>query len=81
VAIVQLECPETGKPVDIGDVSPEVALMPTAAVLAVTEIPCPHCGAGHPWSSGHWVRAMNALRDSPEATRILVEGDSASALS
>src|SRR3954454_2514911 len=53
MALVQLKCPETGEPVDIGDVSPRIALMPQEASLWVREIPCPHCGDTHRWSSGN----------------------------
>src|SRR4051812_41362303 len=49
MAIVQLTCPETGKPVDILEV-PAGAFQ--AAVLSSTEIPCPHCGKTHLWTSG-----------------------------
>jgi endogenous inhibitor of DNA gyrase (YacG/DUF329 family) len=73
MAMVQLECPETGKPIDIGNVSPEYADVPMAAVMQQREIPCPHCGKRHIWSSSHMGQAMIALRDSPEATRVLVE--------
>jgi hypothetical protein len=63
--------------VDVGD-------FPAGAVLAaaywVTEIPCPHCGEKHLWSSGQMGRAVEALRDFPKASRVLVEADSATAL-
>jgi endogenous inhibitor of DNA gyrase (YacG/DUF329 family) len=72
MAMVQLECPETGKPIDIGDVPPERAHLPMALVMKVEEVPCPHCGKGHRWSSSHVSQAMIVLRDSPAATRILV---------
>jgi hypothetical protein len=48
--MVQLRCPETGKPMDLGDVPPDAVL---AAVLYSKEIPCPHCGKAHPWTSWH----------------------------
>jgi hypothetical protein len=76
MAMVQLECPETGDPVDVGDVPPEAF---QAAVISVTEIPCPHCGGKHLWSSGHLGLAMRALHDSPGASRVLVDGGSATA--
>ena len=77
MAIVQLTCPETGKPVDILEV-PAGAFQ--AAVLSSTEIPCPHCGKNHLWTSGDLGLAMRALHDSPEASRVLVEAGSATAL-
>lgn len=75
MAMVQLVCLET--PVDIGDVPPGAF---QAAVLSVTEISCPHCGGNHLWTSGQLGLAMRALRGSPEASRVLVEGGSATAL-
>ena len=84
MAMVQLKCPEKGKPIDVRDVSPEHADLPTALSDTVREIPCPHCGTGHIWSSSHMSHAMIALRDTPDATRALVEntpeGISAAAL-
>jgi hypothetical protein len=77
MAIVQLTCPETGKPVDILEV-PAGAFQ--AAVLSSTEIPCPHCGKNHLWTSGDLGLAMRAPHDSPEASRVLVEAGSAMAL-
>jgi hypothetical protein len=77
MAMVQLACPETGKPVDILDVPPGAY---QGAALTVSEISCPHCGKNHLWSSGHLALAMRALHDSPKASRVLVEGDSAKAL-
>jgi len=77
MAKVQLTCPETGKPVDILEV-PAGAFQ--AAVLSSTEIPCPHCGKNHLWTSGDLGLAMRALHDSPEASRVLVEAGSATAL-
>jgi hypothetical protein len=63
MARVQLTCPETGKPVDILEV-PAGAFQ--AAVLSSTEIPCPHSGKNHRWTSGDLGLAMRALHDSPE---------------
>src|SRR5436190_22560334 len=68
---------ENGKPVDILEV-PVRAFQ--AAVLSSTEIPCPHCGKNHLWTSGDLGLAMRALHDSPEASRVLVEAGSATAL-
>jgi endogenous inhibitor of DNA gyrase (YacG/DUF329 family) len=78
MAMVQLKCPETGKPVDIRNVetAPEVFNL----AMHIREIPCPHCGEGHTWTSSEYVRAMMTLRDSPDASRILVDGESATAL-
>jgi hypothetical protein len=72
-AMGQLKGPATGQPIDIRDVPPEHADMPVALVLQVREITCPHCGKGHIWSSSHMGQAMIALRDSPDATHVLVE--------
>jgi endogenous inhibitor of DNA gyrase (YacG/DUF329 family) len=81
MAMIHLKCPETGEPVDIGDLSPRVALLRTHSLaLRVQLIPCPHCGDAHPWSSSEWVSASEALADSPDATQVLVEGNSATAL-
>jgi endogenous inhibitor of DNA gyrase (YacG/DUF329 family) len=84
MAMVQLKCPEAGEPIDVRDVAPEHALLPMAAVAWGTEVPCPHCGKGHLWTSSHMGQAMIALRDTPDATRVLVEttqdGPSATAL-
>src|SRR6266480_3855899 len=52
----------------------------SAAVLSSTEIPCPHCGKNHLWTSGDLGLAMRALHDSPEGSRVLVEAGSATAL-
>src|SRR4051812_32480232 len=76
MAIVQLTCPETGKPVDILEV-PAGAFQ--SAVLSSPEIPCPHCGKNHLWASGDLGLAMRALHDSPEASRVLDEAGSATA--
>lgn len=84
MAMVQLKCPETGKPIDIGDAPPERLNMPTASAKTSREIPCPHCGKGHIWTSSHLAHALMAFRDTPDATRLLVEttqdGPSATAL-
>jgi hypothetical protein len=63
--------------VDVGDVPPGAF---QAAVLSVTEIACPHCGEEHTWSSGQLGLAMQALHQSPDAIRVLVDGGSAGAL-
>jgi endogenous inhibitor of DNA gyrase (YacG/DUF329 family) len=73
MAMVQLKCPETGKLIDIRDVPPEYAHAPMATVATHREIPCPYCGKGHIWTSSHFSHAMIALRDSPDATRVVVE--------
>jgi hypothetical protein len=81
MAMIQLKCPDTGEPVDIGDLSPRIALLRRHTLaLWVRETPCRHCGETHPWSSSDWIRASEALADSPDATRVLVESDSATAL-
>ena len=74
--MVQLICPETGKPVDVVDVPPGAF---QAAVLSVTEIRCPHCGKNHQWGSGPLGLAMRALQNSPEASRVIVKHGSATA--
>jgi hypothetical protein len=72
VAMLQLKCPKTGRPVDIGEYSPDgvVALAVWSRPLA-----CPHCGEDHPWTSGHLGIAMQALHRSPGASRVLVDHD------
>jgi hypothetical protein len=77
MAMVQLRCPETGKPMDLGDVSPHAA---QAAVLYSKEIPCRNCGKKHLWTNGHDALVLKTLQASPEASRVLVEGYSAAAL-
>jgi endogenous inhibitor of DNA gyrase (YacG/DUF329 family) len=76
MAILQLKCPETAKPVDLGDVSPDAKI---ALSLWSTEVPCLHCGGTHVWTSGHLGLAMQALHASPDATRVLIDGGNASA--
>ena len=78
MAMVQLKCPETGKAADIRSVETAPEAFNFAAWM--TEIPCPHCGVGHRWTSSDYVQAMLTLRDSPDASRILVDGGSATAL-
>ena len=77
MAKVQLNCPETGNPIDLGDVPPDANL---ALALYATEIPCPHCGRKHRWTSGHDTLILRTLQASPEASRVLVEAESATAL-
>jgi hypothetical protein len=82
MAMLQLKCSETGKPVDIADCPPDAHL---ALSLWSRPIACPHCGKDHPWTSGHLGLAMQALQRSPEASRVLVDhaqdGVSATAIS
>jgi hypothetical protein len=75
--MVQLKCPETVKLVDLGDVPPEAHL---ARSLWSRPVACPHCGKKHSWTSWQLGLAMETLRRSPEATRVLVEDGSATAL-
>ena len=75
--MVQVKCPETGKPVDIMEVRPH---SPMHADRFSKLVPCPHCGKSHTWTSGMRGLAYRTLNASPEATRVLVEGDSATAL-
>jgi hypothetical protein len=77
MATVQLKCPETGKSIEMGDLAPDAAI---ATYAGVRPVPCPHCGKDHPWSTNHLGLAMQALQGSPEASRILVDGESATAL-
>lgn len=77
MAMLQLKCPETGKLVALGDVQPGANI---ALSLWSRPVACPHCGENHPWSSGHLALAMKALHDSPDATRVLLEDGSATAL-
>jgi endogenous inhibitor of DNA gyrase (YacG/DUF329 family) len=75
MAMLQLKCPETGKPVDLGDVPPEANI---ALSLWAREVPCPHCGGKHVWASGQLGLAMQALHAAPDASRVLIDGDHAS---
>jgi hypothetical protein len=79
MAMVQLKCPKTEKSIDIRDVSPRIALLPQAASAGASSIPCPHCGDTPRWTVVDWGRAPQALRDSPDATRLLIDGDHVSA--
>ncbi len=79
--MLQLKCPETGKPVGIQETPPETAFVPMTLATHIREIPCPYCGEGHMWTSSHLSLAMQTLRDSPGATRVLVDGGSAAASS
>ncbi len=81
VAMVQLKCPETGKPIDIYEYrSPGF----TTADIFSRPIACPHCGQNHTWTSWYRGEAVMALQRSPHATRVLVQatedGFSATAL-
>lgn len=80
MAMLQLKCPETGKPVDLHDVPAEEALLPIGGAAKVWRIPCPYCGGSHTWTSSGFAMAMGALRDSPDAARVLVGDGSATAL-
>jgi endogenous inhibitor of DNA gyrase (YacG/DUF329 family) len=78
MAMLQLKCPKSGEPIDIQDVPPHFALSRHNAYNASawgTEIPCPHCAETHIWTSSEWIRALQTLRDSPKATRLLIDGD------
>jgi hypothetical protein len=70
VAVVQLKCPETGEPIDVWK---HRAGAPITADLFSMEIPCPHCGESHQWTSGDRGLAAQALERSPDSTRVLVE--------
>jgi hypothetical protein len=71
MAVLQLNCPETAKPVDVVRDAVPNGIVPLA--LFSKEIPCPHCGKNHLWTSGHLALAIGALHDSPDATRVLVD--------
>jgi hypothetical protein len=81
VAMVQLQCPETGKPIDIFEYRSPGYI---AAVIFSRPIACPHCGEDHTWTSWYLGEAVTALQRSPDASRVLVEttedGYSATAL-
>ena len=72
MAMLQLKCPNTGEPVDVGECSPDAVM---ALALWSTTLACPHCGEDHPWTSGHVGIAMQALQRSPDASRVLVDHD------
>lgn len=70
VAMVQLKCPETGKPIDIYEYrSPGI----THANIFSRQVSCPHCGEPHTWTSWYLGEAIMALQRAPDATRVLVE--------
>jgi len=69
MAMVQLECPETGKPIDIGEVQPDTVF---AAVHGSRPLICPNCGKDHAWTTTDMGQAQIALERSPEAGRVLV---------
>ena len=71
MAVLQLNCPETGKPVDVVSGAVPKGRVPLA--LFAREIPCPHCGENHIWTHGHLALAIQTLHDSPDATRVLVD--------
>jgi predicted RNA-binding Zn-ribbon protein involved in translation (DUF1610 family) len=72
VAIVQLKCPETGKPVDVWRYNAGDLI--TAHAFS-KPIPCPHCGKEHAWTSSDRGLAVRTLQSSPDATRVLGEGE------
>jgi endogenous inhibitor of DNA gyrase (YacG/DUF329 family) len=78
MAMVQLKCPETGKPVELGEISPDAY---QALSAWSRPVPCPYCGKVHAWTSGDLRSAMIALQSSPDATRVLLDRGSATALS
>jgi hypothetical protein len=71
MATLQLECPESGRPVDIvAEPIPANGIVP--AVAFSSTIACPHCGKSHRWTSTGFALAIEALHRSPDATRVLV---------
>ncbi len=79
MAMLQLKCPKTAERIDIQEVPPHLALAHHNASAWGTEVPCPHCGETHMWTSSEWIRALQTLRDSPNATRLLIDGYDVSA--
>ena len=81
VAMVQLKCPKTGKPIDMLEY---MSGMGIAAVIFSRPVQCPHCGENHTWTSWYLGEAIMALQRSPQASRVVVEatqdGFSATAL-
>jgi endogenous inhibitor of DNA gyrase (YacG/DUF329 family) len=70
MAIVQLKCPETGKPVDVWEYRPGDLV---TADLFSRLIPCPHCGQNDQWTSSERGLAAQSIERSPRPTRVLVE--------
>lgn len=70
MAMVQLRCPETGEPIDIGVYEPGG---PVTLDHFSKAIPCPYCGHDHQWTSSDRAFALRALRNSPRSRRVLVE--------
>lgn len=70
--MVQIKCPETGKPVDVERHQPGWGVKANGFSKL---IPCPHCGNEHTWTSHDRGLAVQALEVSPEASRVLVEGE------
>ncbi len=75
MAIVQIKCPETGKPVDVESHQPGWGVKANGFSKP---IPCPHCGKEHTWTSHDRGLAVQALEAAPEASRVLVEGEDGS---
>ena len=71
MAVLQLNCPETGRPVDLVRNAVPNGIVPLA--LFVREILCPHCGKSHLWTHGHLALGIQTLHDSPDATRVLLD--------
>ena len=84
MALLQLKCETTGKFIDIQEVplpevSPQLGVLVHPAVAWGEEIPCPHCGETHLWTSSQWVQALEMLHESPNATRLVIDGGHVSA--
>lgn len=81
VAMVQLKCPKTGKPIDMLEY---MSGMGIAAVIFSRPVQCPPCDESHTWTSWYLGEAIMALQRSPHASRVVVEttedGYSATAL-
>jgi endogenous inhibitor of DNA gyrase (YacG/DUF329 family) len=80
MALLQLKCPNSGEPIDLHDAQPPRPNALYNTDLWGAEVPCPHCDETHMWWKPQWVSAMEALRESPEAARVLIDGNSVTAL-
>jgi hypothetical protein len=74
--IVQLSCPETGWPIDLGEVPPGAHI--AGGLWWSMPITCPHCGKEHPFASREFILALEALYHSPDASRVLVDREAGS---
>ena len=76
MAMLQLKCPDTGRPVDLRDAPPDANI----ALSASSRRSRVFTAAGkNRWTSGHLGLAIQALYASPDVTRVLIDGEYASA--